>query len=258
MLKSDRIRIPESVNVAIVGAGPAGLGVARVLRDLGVPDVLVLERGKIGQSFLDWPADTRFLTPSFPANVFGATDLNAMSFDSSPGWSLKCEHPSGSEYAKYLDQAVISFGLNVQCGIEVQRLEPEGDWFNLHTDHGVVEADYVIWACGQFGIPSDGGIVGAEHGRHYASVDRWSDIAGDEAFIIGGYEAGIDAAIGLAKAGKSVTVFDMEAPCDNRMENNHEKDTRNCSQWLPGLGQNDHNQQHHRHQESAKRCHHSQ
>ncbi|MEM9899314.1 MAG: NAD(P)-binding domain-containing protein, partial [Pseudomonadota bacterium] len=105
--------IPEHVTVAIVGAGPAGLGVARVLRDLAIPDVWVFERGKIGQSFLDWPVETRLLTPSFPANVFGVTDLNAISYDSSPGWSLRSEHPDGRSYARYLEFATSSFGLNV-------------------------------------------------------------------------------------------------------------------------------------------------
>lgn len=55
----DEFNIPDHVKVAIVGAGPAGLGVARVLRDLGIPDVWVLERGQIGQSFLRWPSGAR-------------------------------------------------------------------------------------------------------------------------------------------------------------------------------------------------------
>ncbi|MEM6463779.1 MAG: NAD(P)/FAD-dependent oxidoreductase [Pseudomonadota bacterium] len=206
---------PEHVNVAIVGAGPAGLGVARVLRDLAIPDVWVLERGVIGQSFLRWPSETQLLTPSFPGNVFGITDLNAISYDSSPGWALKREHPTGSDYARYLDKAALSFNLNVQCDTDVLRLEPEPDGFALYTDRGVIRADFVIWACGQFGAPSDGGLIGSEHARHYATVRRWRDLPGDEAYIIGGYESGIDAAIGLARAGKTVTVFDVETPWED-------------------------------------------
>ncbi|MEM9043112.1 MAG: NAD(P)/FAD-dependent oxidoreductase [Pseudomonadota bacterium] len=211
----DGMFVPDHVNVAIVGAGPAGLGVARVLRDLAIPDVWVLERGAIGQSFLSWPSETRLLTPSFPGNVFGITDLNAISYDSSPGWALKCEHPKGVEYARYLDQASLAFGLNVQCGLDVLRLEPEEECFALYTDHGMIRADFVIWACGQFGAPSDGGLSGAEHARHYASVKRWRDVPGDEVFVIGGYESGIDAAVNLARSGKAVTVFDLEKPWDD-------------------------------------------
>ncbi|MEL7138390.1 MAG: NAD(P)/FAD-dependent oxidoreductase [Pseudomonadota bacterium] len=212
MLDQRGMLVPKHVNVAVVGAGPAGLGVARVLRDLAIPDVWVLERGSIGQNFREWPSETRLLTPSFPGNVFGMTDLNAISYDSSPGWALKREHPTGNEYARYLDQAARAFGLNVQCDLDVQGLEPEMDGFVLHTDRGSIEADFVIWACGQFGAPSDGGLIGAEHARHYASVKRWRDVPGDEIFVIGGYESGIDAAIGLSRAGKNVTVFDVDSP----------------------------------------------
>ncbi|MEM7733903.1 MAG: NAD(P)-binding domain-containing protein [Pseudomonadota bacterium] len=204
--------LPDHVSVAIVGAGPAGLGVARVLRDLQIPDVWVLERGQVGQHFLNWPKDTRLLTPSFPGNVFGITDLNAISFDSSPGWALKREHPSGRDYARYLKHAATAFDLNVHCGIEVQGLEPDGDWMSLHTDQGEIRADYVIWAGGQFGAPSDAGLVGAEHGWHYSTIQSWRDVPGDEAYVIGGYESGIDAAVGLARSGKHVTVFDLGAP----------------------------------------------
>ncbi|MEM6635605.1 MAG: NAD(P)/FAD-dependent oxidoreductase [Pseudomonadota bacterium] len=200
------------MNVAVIGAGPAGLGVARVLRDLAIPDVWVLERGKIGQSFLDWPAETRLLTPSFPGNVFGVTDLNAISFDSSPGWSLRSEHPDGRTYAKYLEYASEAFGLNVQCGVDVHTIKPKDDGFSIDTSRGTFTADFVIWACGHFGAPSGGGLPGAELGHHYGTFKSWNEIAEDVVYVIGGYESGVDAAIGIAQKGKEVVVLDRGAP----------------------------------------------
>tara|TARA_Y100001956_G_scaffold82919_1_gene106820 strand:+ start:4871 stop:6010 length:1140 start_codon:yes stop_codon:yes gene_type:complete len=212
MILKGEIGFPEHLRVAIVGAGPAGLGVARVLRDLAIPDVWVLERGKIGQSFLNWPTETRFLTPSFPGNVFGVTDLNAISYDSSPGWSLRNEHPSGPAYAQYLEQAADWFGVNVQRGVDVQSIESQQDRFAIETNRGNFTADFIIWACGQFGAPSDGGLPGAELGRHYSTVQSWEEISEEEVYVIGGYESGIDAAIGLAQKGKDVIVLDSGAP----------------------------------------------
>jgi len=203
---------PDQISVAIVGAGPAGLGVARVLRDLAIPDVWVFERGQIGQSFHDWPKETRLLTPSFPGNVFGVTDLNAISFDSSPGWSLRSEHPSGRHYAQYLVHAAERFGVNVQCGLDVFAIEPIDNGFTLQTSRGTLTADYVIWACGHFCSPNDASLPGAEFGRHYGTVKSWNDVEEDEVYVIGGYESGIDAAIGLAQKGKDVTVLDSGAP----------------------------------------------
>jgi len=198
---------PRRVNVAIVGAGPAGLGIARVLRDLAVPDVRIFERQQIGASFRAWPQSMRFISPSFPSNAFGLTDLNAISFDSSPAFAVKREHPSGAEYARYLEQAVEVFGLSVITGVDVRGLQPDADDIVLHTSGGDIRARFVIWAAGQFQYPSDGDIPGAEHGVHSSTIKRWSDHPGEDAVIIGGYESGIDAAIGLASAGKSVTVL---------------------------------------------------
>lgn len=200
----------QRANVLIVGAGPAGLGMARVLRDLAIPDIYVLERKQIGASFRAWPKGMRLITPSFPGNAFGLTDLNAISFDSSPGFSLKREHPSGAEYASYLDQAAMVFNLPVVTGVDVRAIEPNGDDVLLYTNQGEMCARFVIWATGQFQYPDDGEVVGAEHGVHSSLVQRWADHEGGEVMVIGGYESGIDAAIGLANAGKAVTVLSRE------------------------------------------------
>ena len=212
MKTESEVAFPQHMRVAIVGAGPAGLGVARVLRDLAIPDVWVLERGKIGQSFLNWPNETRLLTPSFPANVFGITDLNAISYDSSPGWSLRSEHPTGRAYAQYLEHAAATFGVNVQCGIDVRSIEPGDEGFAIETNRGTYSADFVIWACGHFAAPFDDGLPGAELGHHYGTIKNWSEIVEDEVYVIGGYESGIDAAIALAQKAKDVIVLDRGAP----------------------------------------------
>ncbi|AWX93992.1 hypothetical protein DPM13_16340 [Paracoccus mutanolyticus] len=47
----------------------------------------------------------------------------------------------------------------------MRELEPADDGLILHTDDGEISAAFVIWACGQFGTPSDGGLIGAEHAR---------------------------------------------------------------------------------------------
>jgi len=43
----------EETSVLIVGAGPAGIGAASLLKQCGVPCVII-ERGRIGESLLSW------------------------------------------------------------------------------------------------------------------------------------------------------------------------------------------------------------
>ena len=39
------------LDVIVVGAGAAGVGISAILDDLGVDDMLILEREKVGTSF---------------------------------------------------------------------------------------------------------------------------------------------------------------------------------------------------------------
>lgn len=87
---------PNTLDALVIGAGPAGIGTALALAAVEDLTFGVLERGQIGQTFLDWPAEQTFLTPSFTGNGFGATDLNAIHPETSPAFSLgvdiACHH----------------------------------------------------------------------------------------------------------------------------------------------------------------------
>ncbi|MDE5074720.1 MAG: NAD(P)-binding domain-containing protein, partial [Trichodesmium sp. St5_bin2_1] len=58
----------DRFGVVIVGAGAAGIGCGVVLKDLGIENFVILERHQVGASFSRWPAEMRFITPSFPSH----------------------------------------------------------------------------------------------------------------------------------------------------------------------------------------------
>ncbi|MEM7396099.1 MAG: FAD-dependent oxidoreductase, partial [Verrucomicrobiota bacterium] len=101
-------------DVIVVGGGAAGVGVAVALSHAGITNFVVLERHTVGASFASWPAETRFITPSFPTNSIGMLDLNSIAVGVSPAFSLKVEHPGGGEYAAHLrHEAAVSRGHEV-------------------------------------------------------------------------------------------------------------------------------------------------
>jgi len=74
----------RSFDIVIAGAGAAGLGMGGTLRHLGIEEFVILDRAAVGASFLRWPRQMRFITPSFNSNEFGTLDLNAVCLDTSP------------------------------------------------------------------------------------------------------------------------------------------------------------------------------
>ncbi len=200
----------------IVGAGPAGLGVGAALQTIGA-EFLILEAERVGASFRKWPRETRFITPSFTSNAFRLPDLNAITPDSSPAYVLDTEHPTGRDYAKYLRGVATHYELPIQEQTRVLRVERAGaQGFLVHTLQGSLRARFVVWATGELQFPKFT-VPGSEVGIHYGQVRSWSQLKGDTFIIIGGYESGADAAYQLARLGKSVVLFDPEAPWERAL-----------------------------------------
>jgi len=206
---TDQVQTDEDMHdVIIVGAGAAGIGVAVALREIGVENLLVLDRHEVGASFQRWPREMRFITPSFTSNAFGLLDLNAVVGGTSPAFTLDREHPSGEAYAAYLSTVAEHFEVPVQAGVNVRMLLPQPDGtFDVQTDERRLHARHVIWAAGEFQYPDRLPFPGAEHCRHNADVPAWADLEGDRFTVIGGYESAIDAAVALARLQRSVTVL---------------------------------------------------
>ncbi len=208
----------RSFDIVVVGAGAAGLGLGVTLRDLGIENFVILDRTAVGASFLRWPRQARFITPSFNSNQFGTLDLNAVCLHTSPAYSVGVEHPTGAEYAGYLRGVAKHFDLPVETGVDVHSVATSArpKRFRVETSRGDFRARFVVWAGGEMQYPRTRGFHGAELCLHYSKVTSWDDLNGDERYIIGGSESGIDAAVGLAATGRRAVVFDREEPWERR------------------------------------------
>ncbi|MBM3969333.1 MAG: monooxygenase [Planctomycetes bacterium] len=204
-------RTTKELQCLIVGAGAAGIGMGKTLKDLGLKRFEIVDRFGVGASFKRWPKEMRFITPSFPSNSIRIVDLNAVTFDSSPGYTLGTEHPTGARYAEYLEAVVAHHKLPVRDGVSVKAIQPREDGgFDVETDGDTIRTRTVVWAAGEFQYPNLRPFPGAELCLHNSRVRSWKKIEGDDPIIIGGYESGIDAAIHLARQGKSVRVLEKK------------------------------------------------
>ncbi|NRB61704.1 MAG: NAD(P)-binding domain-containing protein [Saprospiraceae bacterium] len=199
--------IEDYYDVIVIGAGSAGIGMGILLQNLGMSYVL-LEKDSIGSSFKKWPKETRFISPSFTGNFFKMPDLNAVTPDTSPAFDLLTEHPTGEEYAVYLEQVAKYFKVSISTGIEVKNIEDKKGGFFLNTNKGTYASTFVIWAAGEYQYPKTDSFIGEHLCTHYSEIDSFTDVIGKKSIVVGGYESGFDAALNLAETGKRVTLID--------------------------------------------------
>lgn len=204
---------PKILDALVIGAGPAGIGTALALAAVEDLSFGVLERGRIGQTFLDWPEGQTFLTPSFAGNGFGATDLNSVHPETSPAFSLGADYLTGPQYAKYLRSVVAHFRLPVMDETEVSAVLKHENGFEVFTSRGPVLARSLVWAGGEFHHPLAPRMAGGTMTDHSSSRGAWAKRSG-QLVVIGGYESGLDLACHHVAAGATVTVVDAEHPWD--------------------------------------------
>lgn len=191
--------------ITIIGGGAAGIGVGVILKQLGCQEFQILEQGEIGESFRNWPKETRFITPSFTSNGFGMPDLNAVTMETSPAYTLGTEHLSGPQFTDYLKLVAETYTLPIAEHTRVGAITANADSYTIETDHGVVESKYLIMAVGQFAFPKL--TDHPENVIHYQQVHSWQDLPGETQIVIGGNESGVDAASNLATLGHKVLMI---------------------------------------------------
>lgn len=194
------------VNVVIVGAGPAGIGVASLLRSTDI-EFVILEKNSVGSSFLNWPDYMEMITPSFPSNAFGQMDLNSIASLTSPAFTCKKEHLSGREYSEYLTRVKDLNQIDIETNTAVKQVKKVDHGWLIETNKGKLICRYLVWAAGEFNNPQNAEIVGAEQCVHSSTIKDPSSLKADDFIVIGGYESGVQLAIELVKNNKKVTLI---------------------------------------------------
>ncbi len=179
------IELDAVVDVAVVGAGPAGLAAAVYASSEGLSTV-VLESEAVGGQAGTSSMIRNYL--GFPRGI------------------------SGMRLAQRARNQAIRFGTRFFTGWSVTALEPgtDGEPFVLRTDGGDVRARAVVVSAGvtyrKLGVPSVEAFVGL--GVFYGSaMTAAREMEGYDVVVVGGGNSAGQAAIHLSKFAQSVTIL---------------------------------------------------
>ena len=183
-IRDESVGSDQVVDVAIVGAGPAGLAAAVYAASEGL-STAVVETGAVGGQAGSSSMIRNYL--GFPRGV------------------------SGMRLAQRARNQAIRFGTQFHTGVSVERLEAgePGQPHVLHTDSGPFSARAVVVATGvdyrRIGIETIEGLVG--RGVSYGgAVTTAREMRDRDVFVVGGGNSAGQAAVHLARFARSVTV----------------------------------------------------
>src|SRR4051794_24225493 len=203
--------LPATVDIAIVGSGFSGLGMAIRLDQEGTSDFLVLERGpEVGGTWF-WNS-----YPGCGCDV--PSNLYSFSFAPNPEWTNT--YSKQPEIGAYLKRCADDFGvrdrIRTGCSVTGAQWDADASRWNLETTDGSLSARVLISAAGPLFEPKTPDVPGLENfkGRRFHSA-RWEhdfNPAGQRIATIGTGASAIQFVPEIAPQAEHLTVFQRTPP----------------------------------------------
>jgi putative flavoprotein involved in K+ transport len=189
----------DKAPVVVVGAGPAGLAASHELQRAGI-DHIVLERGRVGQSWRDRWESFCLVTPNWYVQL--------------PGGEYTGEDPDGfmcrDEVVAHLERYARGFGAPILDSTGVTALRPgPGGGFVLDTSEGQMRTDAVVLATGAFQRPHRPPATGLSPELHVLDAETYTSpdaLPDGGVLVVGSGQTGCQIADELHRSGRDVTL----------------------------------------------------
>ncbi len=192
----------RTIDVVVIGAGPAGLAVAIAAEEAGLSCEIV-EKGVLVNSIYHFPHGMTFFTTPELLEIGGLPFVTPY------------EKPTRLEALKYYRRVVDTFGLGVSLGEKVLKVERDGDAFRVTTGPDGPDGPAggrerrtrnVVFATGYYDHPNRLGVPGEDlpHVSHY--YDEPHPFYRKRVVVVGGKNSAAIAALELYRAGATVTL----------------------------------------------------
>ena len=179
------------LDVAIVGAGPAGVAAGLECQAQGLRYEILEASDKLFSTIANFPKGKPIL-----AKPDEFQQESALLIRNGDKESLLTEM-----YGQVQDQH-----LAVSLGTMVKRISRKGQLLRIDCSNGERKARRVVLAIGKTGNARNLGIPGEDLPKVYNKLYDPSEFRGQQVLVVGGGDSALEAAIALAKSGNTVTL----------------------------------------------------
>jgi len=181
---------PNEVELAIVGAGPAGIAGSLTAKKLGMKAV-VLEQDSLGGTVFTFPRSKVVMTRPVDLPLYG---------------KMKLINTSKEELLQIWKKAIGDNQIDVRENTVVKAIRPQEAGFELDLSTGkTLSADQVLVAIGRRGSPRKLGVPGEMSTKVAYRLLEPEEISGKRILVVGGGDSAVESAL-LLKDQNEVTL----------------------------------------------------
>lgn len=168
------------LDVVIVGAGPAGIAAGLGAIQARLRYVLIEQEDSLGGSVLHYPRHKVAMTAPVELPIVGKMHFIEVTKE---------------KLLEFWLDIVARTQLKIRTGVSMQRIEPDGRGFKVHTSAGVLRARSVLLAIGRRGTPRKLGVPGEDLPKVVYRLIDPRQYRDQQVLVVGGGDSAVEAAL---------------------------------------------------------------